>query len=172
MHLSPARQRMAARYLPLARSLCRPFMTDWPGRYDELVSAADLALCESAIRYRRGSARFSTYAKIWILYALRHQVHEFRNERSCENNTIAIEALPEGTPRRGSYAAHVGAELEAAEEIEHMIGAFPDRFRPLIRFLFVDGLSQAETAARLGLSRIGVRHRLRAAIESRGSQCA
>lgn len=170
--LSPARQRLVVRYLPLARSLCRPFLADWPGRYDEFVSAADLGLCEAAARYRKGRARFSTYAKIRIVYALMDQVRQFAKEHKCQNNYLGVEALPERTPRRGAIPCHVGAELEAAEELEHLIDGFPVEYRPMIRLLFVEGLSQVETARRLGTSRAALRHRLRSAFQSRDAQCA
>ena len=52
--LSPARQRLAARYLPLARALARPLKQSWPQARDEFESAACLALVEAAEAFDPG----------------------------------------------------------------------------------------------------------------------
>jgi RNA polymerase sigma factor (sigma-70 family) len=165
--LSPARQRLVLRFMPLARSLCRPFLVAWSSRRDELISAADLALVDAAARYQPSRGRFSTYATLRIVYGLRDEVRRFCDEEQTNVNVNSLlDALPEGKPRRGS-SSHVGAELESIDETEHLIGGFPVQYRPLIRLLFIDGLSMAEVARHDGVTRSAILKRLRDAITGR-----
>ncbi len=70
--LTAEQQDLAVRYLPLARSLARPFKMSWPGSRDEFESAANLALIEAAGSFDPGrNVKFATFARHRIWGALR-----------------------------------------------------------------------------------------------------
>jgi RNA polymerase sigma factor (sigma-70 family) len=165
--LTDAGQRLVTRHMPLARTLARPFRMARPWLYDELTSAADLALVESAALYETSSrVKFSAFARPRILGAIKDELARYSTP-DMHQDTFPRDAL-EGADRRGfgpnDRPEPVGAALQALEETEHLIGGFPERFRPLVRLLFVDGLSLKLAARQLGITESGATKRLKAAI--------
>ena len=66
--LSTSQQELAAKYLPMARALSRPFKDRFPDSWEEFDSAACLALVEAARAFDPDrDVKFSTFARrrIW-----------------------------------------------------------------------------------------------------------
>ena len=131
--LNAEQQDLAAKYLPLARTLTKPVKLKWSQYHDELDSAAYLALVEAAQAFepRRG-VKFATFARFRILGALydiqRHLVAK-EYPREMPNVPRSFHFVPGDVERSllmlTSPDAPVGTEIEAAEEVERWFRSLP-----------------------------------------------
>lgn len=167
--LTAAQQRLAERYLALARSLARPMKTTWPNAADELESAACLALVQSARAFdaRRG-VKFATFARTRILGALldvhrRMAIHHRREHQGVELNRQLHEHGCEGTERifGRSPEPPVGDRLEQSELFECWLRRVPTQHATACRLIYLNGMNQCEAAREMGCSqsRLSALHR-------------
>ncbi len=152
---------LAARYMPLARSLARRMTEKMPGAGDDFHSAAFLALVEAAQHFdptRR--VNFSVFARrrIWgALCDMREELFKLNKpdktgagpivvrltNHSCLNGKI-VNSTPDDP---------VGTEMEAIDTLENWIGQLPGLQGRAFRHIYIDGKTQTEAAALVGCSK-------------------
>src|SRR5690349_18923074 len=106
--LTAAQQELALRFLPLARSLARPFKMSWPSLRDDFESAACLALVESAEAFEpERNIKFITFARHRIWGALRDVQRSVLplGWRCDPKHAPIVGALPRECERRGRVLA-------------------------------------------------------------------
>jgi RNA polymerase sigma factor (sigma-70 family) len=173
--LTPDRQRLVARYLPLARALSRPYKRHWAGARDEFDSAAALALVEAAESFdpERG-VNFATYARHRIDGALRdvrrdlidhHQ--RFLTNTPASGDVLAGDGCPTHRGRLLGIAApeEVGEDLERREMVEHWLAKLPRRHAYACRQAYYHHRTQAQIARDLGYSQSRMSNIYREALE-------
>ncbi len=173
--LSPARQRLAARYLPLARAMSKPLKANWPGAWDDFESAACMALVEAAESYDPSrNVRFSTFARFRIWGALRDVQRElialgYRWDFE-DGPEIDAGGMPVHCERHGRVIGieefpPVGSDLEGKEAIEKLLKKLPARYAKVCHLLYVQGKSGTEAAEALGCSQSQLSYMHRKALE-------
>lgn len=160
--LSPERQEMVVRYLPLARKLARPLKDKWPGLCDEFESAAALALVEAAESFDpQRNVNFATFARHRIRGALLDTQREaFEHTQRFLTNTPATGSLLMG---HGTETGNgrilgvepsrpIGDELERNEAVEDCLSKLPKKHQAACRQTYFHGRTQVEIAKMLGYS--------------------
>ena len=167
--LTAAQQGLALKYLPLARSLAKPYKLAWPTHRDEFESAACCAAVEAAGTFDpdRG-VKFSTF--------LHHRV--WGSMRDVQRSLVALgwrcdpahapllTSLPKDPEGRGRVLGAdsdgpVGAEFDDRDAVEAMLRALPEKHARACRLIYLDGRSQHQAADALGMSqsRLSALHR-------------
>ncbi len=169
--LTTAQRDLAAAYLPLARSLAKPYKARFPRLRAEFDSAAGLGVTQAARKFDAACGlRFATYARHRITFAMRDVLREalplgFREShrgpmtatimhwRWLEWNAAEFLVHLQGAPAPG-------AAMETAEFLPALCRKLPARHAAVIRAMYIDGLDQHQTAAALGRgqSRISAIH--------------
>lgn len=167
--LTRARQRLAERFLPLARAIAQPHKQAWPWASDEFESAANMALVEAAESFDpHRKVRFATYA--------RHRIHGAMQDvkrrlapggwRSDAAHAPTIGPLCENPERWGRVLntepdPPVDEALCALEEVDFWLNKLPKKHAEACRRIYIHGKTQAETARELGYSqsRLSCMHR-------------
>ncbi len=167
--MTPARQRLAERFLPLARAMAYPHKRAWPQAGDEFDSAANLALVEAAESFDpRRRVRFSTYARFRIRGALRDVKRSLApgGWRSNPAGAPLVGSLDEEPEFRGRVLnaepdPPVGEAVAAIDEVERWLRKLPPRYAEACRCIYIHGMSQAEAARDIGCSqsRLSCMHR-------------
>lgn len=156
--LTVEQQALTAKYLPLARTVARPFKLSWPRCRDELDSAACLALVEAAQTFNPAlGVKFTTFARRRImgaLYDMQRYLYNKAHPRQLPNARQTFYYVP-GTDEIGmlmltSKEPEVGSELASAEEVEHWFESLPPRHARVCREIYVHGRSQVEAAEAVG----------------------
>src|SRR5271165_4661000 len=140
--------------------ICRS-LTRFPDAVDEFQSAAFLALVEAAQSFdssrRVGFASFARH-RIWgALCDLRREIIKRVRRCGAEAELVATR-LAKGFQTGGRLIGvepdePVGSELEALETFENWIGQLSRLQARAFRHIYLDGKTQAETAALLGCSK-------------------
>ena len=158
--LTPAQQELAEQYLPLAKNLATRAKRAWPGLKEDFHSAAFLALVEAAESFdpSRG-VKFATFAYYRIkgsLFDVRRRVYR-RHRHIDMGRTPRIVSLTRGNEEQGHVLMtepdpEIGTDLEAIEEVEHMLKGLPRKHAAACRQLYLHGKSQTEAARDLDCS--------------------
>ena len=167
--LTPSQQDLALRYLPLARSMARPYKANWPGLRDDFESAACLAVVEAAEAFDPGrDVRFATFARHRIWGALRDvQRGQVALGWRCDaRHAPMISPMPRDPDRNGYVLGlepdgPVGEALESLDAVEAWLRKLPPRHAAACRQIYLHGKTQHEAARDLGLSqsRLSYMHR-------------
>ena len=158
--LSPEKQELAARYLPMARTLARPSKLDWPAIRDEFESAACLALVEAAEAFDPACrVEFSTFARHRIVGALLDAKRErvLRGFRNAPEEAPAVMSLFGYHEQNGGIVNAIAApppaqELDAAEEFERWMRKLPRRHASACRLIYARHKTHEQAAEALGCS--------------------
>ena len=159
--LTHEQQALAARYLPMAKSLAKPLKRSWPSEREEFESAALLALVEAAQSYDPSrNVKFATFARYRIWGALRDVQRGLITAgwRPDFLNAPTISSLPHDAEEHGRVLlaqpdAPVGEEIESLEFVEAWLRKLPPNHASACRELFLHGHSQGEAAERLRCSK-------------------
>jgi RNA polymerase sigma factor (sigma-70 family) len=160
--LTAEQQRLATRYLPLARSLAARLAGDAPCSWDDFEAAACLALVEAAQSFdATRQCDFGVYARPHILGAL----YDLRRELYMSGCRIkrAGARIPEFVPLdRGLEERHrivdsqpempFERRVESRDLIERWVRILPRRHADVIRHVYLDGLSLQQAACLVGCS--------------------
>ena len=167
--LTGGQQELAVKYMPLARSLAKPFKLSWPGSRDDFESAACLALVEAAESFDPDrNVKFATFARHRIWGALRDvQRGQVPMGWRCDPGAAPfVGPMPMEAERRGRVLGMeeeepVGHELESVEAVEVLLRKLPERHAAACRQIYLHGKSQHEAARDLGCSqsRLSFLHR-------------
>jgi len=158
--LTVVQQDLARRFLPLARSLAKPYKLNWPTARDEFDSAACLALVEAAESYdpeRR--VKFATFARHRIYGALRDVQRTMLplGWRCDVAHAPSVISLPHDPEEQGRVLGihpndPLGGDFEALEFVESMLRKLPPRHAAACREIYVHGKTQHAAARSLGMS--------------------
>jgi RNA polymerase sigma factor (sigma-70 family) len=152
-------QGLAARYLPLARSLAKRYKKKWPFGADEFESAACLALVEAAQSYDAAkNVKFATFARKRILGELRDVQREMVPvgwEDDVDEAPLFLPLSPDleeygrvlMTPPNPTQD-----DVDAFDCLESMIQRLPGQHSAACRTIYLRGLSQTQAAGVLRLS--------------------
>lgn len=167
--LTEGQQVLALKYLPLARSLAKPFKMSWPSSRDDFESAACLALVEAAEAFDpERNVKFATFARHRIWGSLRDVQRGLvaLGWRCDPKHAPNVGPLPCDPERQGRVLgseedAPVGYEIEAMETVEGLFKKLPARHAAACRQIYLHGKSQHEAARSLGCSqsRLSYMHR-------------
>jgi RNA polymerase sigma factor (sigma-70 family) len=167
--LTAEQQELAALYVPMARSLAKPYKEAWPNEWEAFDSAAMMALVEAAESFDPGRyVRFSTFARIRIVGALLDiQRQIVKTERQVDGTHSShtggdmtnLEGI--GEILNATSEPEVGAELESCDAVEAWLCKLPAQHASACREIYLNGCNQAEAAERLGCSqsRMSMIHR-------------
>jgi RNA polymerase sigma factor (sigma-70 family) len=161
--MTQAQRDLAVRYIPLARGLSKTLRLSYPRIWDELESAALLALVQAAACFDpRRKTVFATFARPRIWGALcdvqRNAKAQGWRKREKTEKLPHVIALSPTAEERGLVLntredPPVGSEVESNEEVERCLRLLPWKHAYACRQLFVHGKSQREVAEILGCSR-------------------
>ncbi len=159
--LTAEQQGLAAKYLPMAKSLAKPLKQNWPTEGDEFDSAALLALVEAAQSYDPSrNVKFATFARYRIWGALRDVQRGLimAGWRSDMENAPSISSLTYDAEERGLVLgsepdAPVGEELESIDFVESWLRKLPTKHAEACRQIYIHDRSQGEAAAQVGCSK-------------------
>jgi RNA polymerase sigma factor (sigma-70 family) len=159
--LTPEQQTLAVKFLPLARNLAWRFKVAWTAHQDEFESAAYLALVEAAQSYDGSKhVKFQTYARIRIMGELRDvqrglEIAGFEgdNENAPQIQQLDLDMEEHGRVLLTSEDRPVEEAVAARDTFERWMNALPKNHAAACRNLYVHGMSEARSAADLGLSK-------------------
>lgn len=167
--LTPARQRLAERFLPLAYAIVSPHRHAWPWAGDEFESAANMALVEAAESFDpKRNVPFATYARHRILGALRDAKRRMTpgGWRSDPGHAPAIGTLGDEPESWGRVVntepdPPIGQELATVDEVDYLLRKLPRKHAEACRRIYIHGKTQSEAARELGCSqsRLSCMHR-------------
>ncbi len=158
--LTETQQSLAVRYLPLARSLAKPFKMCWPAHRDDFESAACGALVEAAGTFdpERG-VLFSTFARHRIWGGLRDVQRSVLalGWRCDPAHAPLITPLPKNPEGKGRVLGSdleppVGQEIEDIDAVECLLKRLPTRHARACRQVYLHGKTQHEAARVMGCS--------------------
>ena len=164
--LTPDQQNLAAKYVPMAKSLANTLKRAWPNEGDEIESAALVALVEAAQSFDPSrNVKFATFSRYRIWGALRDVQRSLITTgfRSHLKYAPTVTSLPYDAEEHGRvYGCEpdppVGAEFEAVEFVEAWLRKLPSRHAAACREIYIHGRSQGEAADQLGCSNSRLSH--------------
>jgi RNA polymerase sigma factor (sigma-70 family) len=156
--LTGARQRLAAHNIALAHALAKPFKDAYPSIRDDLNGVAELALVECAARFdKHRGIKFSKYARVRIICSLRDELRSRPIRETSHVESLICESVADDSPPACSG-------VDSDDAAEHLIAGFGVQYRPLVRLIFVEGLTIEAAARRMGVLRGAVKRQLKTAI--------
>ncbi len=158
--LTSEQQELAAKYVPMARTLAKPYKRAWPSEWEEFDSAAMLALVEAAESFdARRNVRFSSFARLRIVGALKdvlrrmgHTKRQVDGDHGVMDVADISELEPYGEVVNTTPDPDVGTSLEQRDDVEAWLRSLPPHHAAACREIYINGRSQVEAARRLGCS--------------------
>lgn len=159
--LTAEQQRLAAKYLPMARALAKPLKLNWPNEGPEFESAALMALVEAAQSFDPArNVKFPTFARYRIWGALRDVQRGLITtgwrddlEHAPTISSLAHDAEEHGRVFGSEPDAPVGQEFEAIDFVESWLRKLPSRHAEACRQIYIHDRTQGEAADRVGCSK-------------------
>ena len=171
--LTDTQRELAARFLPLARSLAKPLKLIFTQWKDEFESAACLALVEAARSFDPSrNIKFATFARFRIRGAL-VDVGRGMGLAGWEDELEDAPGLFSLTPYNEEHGSvliavappPVGTEFDDIDTVEHWLKKLPKKHATVCRLYYLHGKTQAEIADGLGCSQAEVTRLHKKAIE-------
>jgi len=150
--------------MPMAMALARQMTAVLPAEYEELLSAAYLALVEAAQTFDPvRNVNFSTYAR----HRVRGALQDYRRFLVAADWRGDKSRAPVFRPLKSTAELHgwvigkqvpppVGEEIEAIEAVEFWLRRLPPLQARVCRLIYIDGLSQDEVATVVGCSKSNI----------------
>lgn len=162
--LTEEQRRLVAENLGLARVIARPFLRRWPSHAEDLEAAAYLGLARAAAGFdpSRGRA-FGTFAARPVKWELLAAVERLRRRGFTGSDdppacvAFQLDQVEAREPAGPGPAADAGQLLQLVHN---------DRHRGAARAVYLEGRSQAEAAAAIGVSQMAVSRYCRLAVEA------
>jgi RNA polymerase sigma-B factor len=166
--VTPAgRHELIERHLPLVRALARRYAGE--ESLEELVQVGVIGLIKAVDNYdsTRGVA-LGAYAAPVISGEIRHHLRDrcapVRVPRRMQADGHRVHAVALETLTETGHAADPAPEAQDRLALSDALRALHPREREVVRLRFVEDLSQAQIAARTGLSQVHVSRTLRGAL--------
>ena len=138
--LTPARQRLAVKYMPLAFRLSRRYERGRPDLTDDLRSAAQWGLVQAASTYQQ-NGKFGTLAWACI------------ERRLLDVLRVAnLRCRRERTPFPPRLQRSVEQHLMDCDEAQRILRRLPVRQRKVMELTVMDDINDRDVAAILGIS--------------------
>jgi RNA polymerase sigma factor (sigma-70 family) len=171
--LTEIQREMAAKFLPLARSLARPLKEIFGLWKDEFESAACLALVEAARSFDPArNIQFATFARFRIRGALvdvgrKMGLAGWEEDPDDAPGIITLTPYNEehGQVLIATSPPPVGSEFEDIDAVEHLLRKLPKKHASVCRMQYLYGKKQSEIAEILGCSQAEVTRLHRKALE-------
>lgn len=170
--LSPDRQALAVRFIPLARRLAQPWKRQWPHAWEEFESGALLALVQAAASFDPNrNIKFATFARHRIGGALRDVRRGLIPPTgTADSGNLPANLVPSYTEHNGRILGiepdpPVGWELESLDAVDRWLNKLPPKHAAACRQIYLLGKSQLEAARAIGLSQSRLCSMHRAALE-------
>jgi RNA polymerase sigma factor (sigma-70 family) len=159
--LTDEQRLLAVQYLPMARSIANRFRTQWRIERDELQATAYMALVEAAQTFDPSrNVNFATYARHRIRGALRdcQRLLVCDGWRGDPALRPVYQRLGKDAERYGRVLGveadrPVGARIESTDAVEDWLRRLPKAHAAACRLIYLDGKSQDEVAALVGVSK-------------------
>ncbi len=159
--LTADQQVLAAKYLPMARSLAKPLKRNWPNEGMEFESAALMALVEAAQSFDPArNVKFPTFARYRIWGALRDVQRGLITPgwRTDLENAPSVTSLSYDAEEHGRVLgtepdAPVGQNFEAVEFVENRLRKLPPKHAEACRQIYLHDRTQGEAAQYVGCSK-------------------
>ncbi|MDX2038998.1 MAG: sigma-70 family RNA polymerase sigma factor [Isosphaeraceae bacterium] len=157
--LGPEQQRLVIKYMPMARAWARPFRRHWFWTNEDFLSAAYLALVESAANFdsSRGIT-FGTFARLRIRGAMLDIQSRLRRMLKADGlqSSTTFDSWGESDDGPESvlgFEDPMTALIETADFVEQSLEHLPARHERTCREIYLNGRSQREAAELLGCSK-------------------
>jgi RNA polymerase sigma factor (sigma-70 family) len=159
--LTAEQRELAAKFVPMAKSLAKPLKMSWPNEGAEFESAALMALVEAAQSFDPSrNVKFATFARYRIWGAIRDVqrgliVAGWKDdlENAPRVQSFFHDAEEHGRVLGTVHDAPVGQELEAVEFVESWLRKLPPRHAAACREIYIEGKTQGEAAETIGCSK-------------------
>jgi RNA polymerase sigma factor (sigma-70 family) len=159
--LTSEQQGLAARYVPLAKSLAKPLKKNWPVEAEEFDSAALMALVEAAQSFDPAfNVKFATFARYRIWGALRDVQRGLITagwrgdlEHAPTVTSLTYDAEDHGRVLGAVPDAPIGTEFEAVDYVESWLRKLPAKHAEACRQIYVHDRTQGEAADHVGCSK-------------------
>jgi RNA polymerase sigma factor (sigma-70 family) len=175
--LTEGRRKLAAKYVPLARSLSKRLAAVRPWLSDDFASAASGALVEAAGSYDPAQGvTFATFARHRIRGALREvlRYHPRTGWRRCRGAPKVLRLSSDlerlGRVLFGRDREGPGAVVESAEIFEHWLECLSARHAEVCRLYYIGQRTQAQIAHVLGCKQPRVARLHREALDTLGAR--
>jgi RNA polymerase sigma-B factor len=169
-----ARRELIERHLPLVRSVARRYAGE--ESVEELVQVGAIGLIKAVDNYdtARGVA-LGAYAAPAIAGEIRHHLRDrcdpVRVPRRLQADGVRVHAVElESVTETARHAADPLAETQDRLAIWAALRSLHPREREVVRLRYMEDLSQAQIAARTGLSQVHVSRTLRRALAQLADQ--
>lgn len=162
-----ARRQLIERHLPLVRALARRYAGE--ESLEELVQVGVIGLIKAVDNYdsARGVA-LGAYAAPVIAGEIRHHLRDrcapVRVPRRMQADGVRVHAVTLETLTETGHASDPAAAAQDRLALSDALRSLHPREREVVRLRFVEDLSQAQIAARTGLSQVHVSRTLRGAL--------
>ena len=162
-----ARRELIERHLPLVRALARRYAGE--ESLEELVQVGVIGLIKAVDNYdgARGVA-LGAYAAPVIAGEIRHHLRDrcapVRVPRRMQADGVRVHAVALESLSETGHAADPASEAQDRLALSDALRSLHPREREVVRLRFVEDLSQAQIAARTGLSQVHVSRTLRGAL--------
>jgi RNA polymerase sigma-B factor len=162
-----ARRELIERHLPLVRSVARRYAGE--ESVEELVQVGAIGLIKAVDNYdtARGVA-LGAYAAPAIAGEIRHHLRDrcdpVRVPRRLQADGVRVRAVELEAVTETAHATDPVAETQDRLAIWTALRSLHPREREVVRLRFMEDLSQAQIAARTGLSQVHVSRILRGAL--------
>ncbi len=159
--LTEAQRDLAARHVPLARTLSRPLKEMWPTEKEDFESASCFALVEAAQSFDPSrNVRFATFARFRIVGALMDVQRRIAREgysKELPNVPRVFRYIP-GEYERGvllmtSPDTPVDEVVASIEQVEHWLDKLPSRHALACREIYLNYRTQGQVATGLGCAK-------------------
>jgi RNA polymerase sigma-B factor len=175
--VSPStRQRLIEAHLPLVRAVARRYAgPDEP--LEDLVQIGAIGLIKAVDRYDAGrGVALPAYAAAAIAGEIRHHLRDrcapVRVPRRLQADGVRVTAVTLDSATERSDGADPIVEAQNRVALGAALRSLQPRERRIVQLRFAEDLSQAQIAARTGLSQVHVSRLLQAALRRLGEQLA
>jgi RNA polymerase sigma factor (sigma-70 family) len=159
--LNAEQQALCVKYIPLARSLAKPLKFSWPNEAEEFESAALEALVQASESFDpERNVKFATFVRYRIWGALRDVQRRLVTKGYKGDpdvmptiSSLVYDSEEMGTVLGATPDQTVEEELESRDFVEWQSRLLSRAHGAVIRLMYIEGMSQSQTADALGFSR-------------------
>jgi RNA polymerase sigma factor (sigma-70 family) len=149
------------RLLPLVKKLARKYSYGQIELYEDLVQEGTIGLLQAVKRFNSthsSKATFVTFAHAYIRGSILHYLRKYPVIKEDPFDDFLTETLADTTPDKAAL-------IDVSDYIQDLLKVLPSKHKTVIEHVFIQDLTQYETAAKLGLTKMSVSRCVRTAIK-------